>query len=42
MARLAEKEMNNKIFMLNFTLRKVLGGVTLFAVFTDTPVALIA
>ena len=42
MATLTEKEIEDRIFMLNFTPRKVLGGLTPFEVFTDTRVALIA
>ena len=42
MATLTEQEIEDRIFMLNFTPRKVLGGLTSFEVFTDTRVALIA
>lgn len=42
MATLTEQEIEDRIFMLNFTPRKVLGGLTPFEVFTDTRVALIA
>ena len=42
MATLTEKEIKDRIFMMNFTPRKVLGGLTPFEVFTGTRVALIA
>ncbi len=42
MATLTEKAIEDRIFMLNLTPRKVLGGLTPFEAFTDKRVALIA
>ncbi len=42
MATLTEKEIEDRIFMLNLTPRKVLGGLTPFEAFTGKRVALIA
>jgi hypothetical protein len=42
MATLTEKAIEDRVFMLNFTHRKVLGGLTPFEDFTDKRVSLIA
>ena len=42
MATLTDKEIEDRSFLLNFTPRKVLGGLTPFEVFTGQRVALIA
>ena len=42
MVTLTEEDINDRIFMLNFTPRKGLGGLTPFEAFTESRVALIA
>ncbi|MBE8233611.1 MAG: IS30 family transposase [Endozoicomonadaceae bacterium] len=42
MGSLQDEEIDNRVFMLNCTPRKVLGGITPYEVFTGKRVALIA